>query len=46
MNLMFETTTGSDGLEYVNPLPTGHMLYRIRDLVAKIGRVFDRFMFW
>lgn len=44
MELMFETCE-KDGLPYVNPLPAGHRLYIVRDLVARFGRFIDRWLF-
>lgn len=44
MHLMFETTV-QDGLTYVNPLPAGHRMYALRELVSRIGRAIDRMLF-
>lgn len=45
MNLMFNTTS-RDGLDYVVPAPAGDRLYRLREKMAKLGRLLDRILFW
>lgn len=46
MQLMFQATRHSDGLEYVDPLPKGHVLYELREFVGKVGKMLDRLTFW
>lgn len=40
MHLMFESTKGHDGLDYVNPLPSGHWLYELREWAIYIKEFF------
>lgn len=42
MQLMFNTCKHSDGLTYVEPLPSGHWMYAARDFVVRLGRAMDR----
>ena len=34
-----------DGLAYINPLPTNHRLYTIREMVEKAAQFIDRWLF-
>lgn len=40
MQLMFVHTKGTDGLDYVELLPSGHWLYELREWVTYIREFF------
>lgn len=48
MQLMFVHTKASDGLDYVQPLPTGHWLYELREWMdwLRAKAVWLREWFW